>query len=75
MSNLARTSVAHEQIPAGRRSRMLAGYILNRKRGVVAVRSMILADIRRFSDLGAAGYASELVDVLNSFNAEFPVAA
>jgi hypothetical protein len=36
---------------------------------------MILADIQRFSELGAVGYASELIDVLISFNAEFPVAA
>jgi hypothetical protein len=75
MRNLERTTEAHEQMPAGRRSRLLAGYLLNRKRGAVAVRSMILADIRRFSELGAVGYASELIDVLNSFNAEFPVAA
>jgi hypothetical protein len=75
MRNLERTTVAHEQILTGRRSRLLAGYLLNRKRGAVAVRSMILADIQRFSELGAIGYASELIDVLNSFNAEFPVAA
>jgi len=75
MRNLERTTAAHEQMLAGRHSRLLAGYLLNRKRGAVAVRSMILADIRRFSELGAVGYASELIDVLNSFNAEFPVAA
>ena len=75
MRILERTTETHEQMLADRRSRLLAGYLLNRKRGAVAVRSMILADIQRFSELGAIGYASELVDVLNSFNAEFPVAA
>jgi hypothetical protein len=75
MSNLERTSVAHEQMLAGRGSRLLAGYLFNRKRGAAAVRDMILADIRRFSELGAVGYASDLIDVLNSYNAEFPVAA
>jgi hypothetical protein len=63
------------QGPSNRHSRLLAGYLFNRKRGAAAVRDMILADIRRFSELGATGYASELIDVLNSFNAEFPVAA
>jgi hypothetical protein len=75
MRILERTTETHEQMLAGRRSRLLAGYLLNRKRGAVAVRSMILADIRRFSELGAVGYASDLIDVLNSFNAVFPVAA
>jgi hypothetical protein len=75
MSNLERATEAQEQMLSSRRSRLLAGYRLNRKRGAVAVRSMILADIRRFSELGAVGYASELIDVLNSFNAEFPVEA
>jgi hypothetical protein len=75
MSNLDRANEVQEQMHAGRRSRLLTSYLLNRSRGAAVVRSMILADIRRFSELGAVGYASELIDVLISFNAEFPVAA
>ena len=65
---------AGEQTVSGRHRRLLAGYLLNRKRGAAAVRDMILSDIRRFSELGALGYAADLIDVLNAFNAEFPVA-
>jgi hypothetical protein len=57
---------------ANRQRRMLAAYLLNRKRGVAAVRKMIRDDINRFNDLGARGYASELAEVLTRFSVPLP---
>jgi hypothetical protein len=69
MSNLTGAAVAQAQNLTGRRDRLLAGYLLNRKRGASAVRNMIREDMRRFCDLGAKGYASDLAEVLKCFDA------
>ena len=46
---------------------MLSSYLLNLKRGPVAVRKMIVSDIRAAIDLGASEYAADLVLVLRMF--------
>lgn len=53
---------------SGRPKRMLAGYLCNISRGPSAVRGMILSDIKRFSELGADGYASDLARTLSLFD-------
>jgi hypothetical protein len=67
MSNLERAPIMSNFGLAGRRSRLLASYLLNRKRGTAAVRKMIHDDIGRFDDLGARAYAGELREVLKRF--------
>ncbi len=51
-----------------RPARMLAGYLCNINRGPSTVRTMMLSDIRRFTDLGADGYVSDLVRALHLFD-------
>ena len=55
-----------------RAGRMLAGYLANRDRGPAAVRAMMVADNRRFSELGATVYAADLKQALIRFDASFP---
>jgi hypothetical protein len=67
MNDLTRTpTVTHDGL-AGRRNRLLASYLLNRKRGMATIRKMIRDDIYRFDELGARDYARELREVLNRF--------
>jgi len=54
--------------------RLLSSYLFNLERGPIAVREMIVGDIRRFRDLGARQLASDLSLVLNCFLADFPEA-
>jgi hypothetical protein len=67
MKDLARTpNVTHDGL-AGRRNRLLASYLFNRKRGTTTIRRMISDDIYRFDELGARSYATELREVLTRF--------
>ncbi len=72
MGDIERTSMPCEQNRAARRARLLAGYLLNGKRGAVYLRRMIRADIDRFAELGAKQYASDLTAMLERFNTTFP---
>ena len=54
-----------------RPTRMTIAYLFNLGRGVEEVRAMIRSDIHRFSELGASGYVSDLVEVSYFFEAEF----
>jgi hypothetical protein len=56
------------------RTGLMAGYLVNQKRGPAAVRNMIREDIRRFVDLAAKGYAADLTEVLKCFDTGFPEA-
>jgi hypothetical protein len=62
--------VACEQT-ADRPRRLLAGYLLNGKRGRAAVAKMIQDDIERFRELGACSYASDLRLALNHFELSY----
>ncbi len=53
-----------------RAARLLCSYRFNADRGSAVVRNMILEDIRRFADMGADAYVSDLRDVLSSFEDE-----
>ncbi len=69
MKDLAHTpTVSHDRL-AGRGNRLLASYLLNRKRGTATIRKMIRGVIYRFDELGARGYAGELGEVLKRFEA------
>jgi hypothetical protein len=51
---------------------LLSSYLLNLKRGPMAVRQMIVSDIRAAIDLGASKYAADLVLVLRMFLSKYP---
>lgn len=51
-------------VPSAEQERRLASYLLNRHRGVAAVRDILVADIRGFVDLGQPHVAADLVVVL-----------
>jgi len=53
---------------------LLSSYLLNLWRGPVAVRKMIVADIRAAIDLGAVKYAADLALVLRLFLSKHPEA-
>ena len=53
---------------------LLLSYIFNLKRGPIAVREMIVADIRLAIDLGASKRAADLLLVLRAFLSEHPEA-
>ncbi len=67
MTSLERASAIIDVSLVGRRQRLLASYLLNRKRGTATVRKMIHDDIGRFDDLGARTYARKLREVLERF--------
>ncbi len=53
---------------------LLSSYLFNLKRGHVAVRKMIVSDIRAAIDLGASKYAADLLLVLRIFLSKHPEA-
>jgi hypothetical protein len=55
--------------------RRLASYLLNRHRGVAAVRDILVADIRGFLDLGQPHIAADLVAVLRLLLSRCPEAS
>ena len=55
-----------------RHSRLLASYLYCLGKGPAKVREMILADLRRFLDLGARDHAADLLIVLRRFLREHP---
>ncbi len=57
-----------------RHQSLLSSYLLNLWRGAIAVRKMIVGDIRVAIDLGAAKYAADLVLVLRLFLSKHPEA-
>lgn len=60
--------------PSARHNSLLSSYLLNLDRGPVAVRDMIVADLRSFLDLGARQRAADLLIVLRSFLYDYPQA-
>ena len=58
----------------GRHRSLLSSYLLNLWRGPIAVRKMIVGDIRAAIDLGASKYAADLVLVLRLFLSKHPEA-
>ncbi len=58
--------------PSTKHRSMLTGYLLNLKRGPVAVRDMIIADMRAALELGARQRAADLLLVLRLFFSDYP---
>ncbi len=73
-ANLRSSEVFLGVTPSARHRSMLIGYLLNLKRGPVAVRDMIIADLRAALDLGAQQRAADLLIVLRLFLSEHPEA-
>ncbi len=69
---------SHEMIlgasPSRRHEALLVSYLLNLHRGPVAVREMIVSDLRGFLDLGARDCAGDLLLVLRLFLSQYPEA-
>jgi hypothetical protein len=59
---------------SGRHRSLLSSYLMNLWRGPIAVRRMIVGDIRAAIDLGASRYAADLVLVLRLFLSKHPEA-
>jgi hypothetical protein len=60
--------------PSAKHSLLLSSYLLNLERGPPAVRDMIIADLRRFHELGARQYTADLLLVLRLFLTDYPSA-
>jgi hypothetical protein len=54
-------------VPSAKHSSLLASYLLNLKHGETAVCNMMLADFRRFLELGAQERAADVLHVLWRF--------
>ncbi len=60
--------------PSAKHRSLLSSYLLNLERGPVAVREMIIADLRRFRELGALQPSADLLLVLRLFLTDHPEA-
>lgn len=68
-------SCGFRAVPSAEQERRLASYLLNRHRGVAAVRDILVADIRGFLDLGQPHVAADLVAVLRLLLTRCPEAS
>lgn len=59
---------------SGKHYLLLESYLLNLRRGSIAVRNMICADLRAFLDLGAHERAADMLLVLRLFLSRHPAA-
>ncbi len=57
--------------PSATHRRLLRSYLLNMHRGMCAVHNMIVADLRRYVDLGAETRAADLLVVLHLFLSDY----
>ncbi|HEY8005357.1 MAG TPA: hypothetical protein VIE66_00805 [Methylocella sp.] len=73
-SGLASYEMVLDAGPTTKHRSLLLTYILNLRRGPVAVREMIVADIRASLDLGALDWAADLLIVLRLFLSDHPEA-
>jgi hypothetical protein len=60
--------------PSAKHRSLLSSYLLNLERGPMAVRDMIVADLRRFRELGALQPTADLLLVLRLFLTDHPEA-
>jgi hypothetical protein len=60
--------------PSCRHRSLLDGYLANMGRGPEAIRDMMIADLRRWTQLGANARAADLLVVLRQFLSEYPQA-
>ncbi len=71
-AGLASDEIVLGVTPSSKHCSLLTGYTLNLRRGPVAVREMIVADLRRFRELGAMQRAADLLFVLRVFLTQYP---
>jgi hypothetical protein len=60
---------------SGRRRSLLDSYLLNMGNGPAAIHEMMVADLRRWIDLGAISRAADVAIVLRQFVSDYPQAA
>ncbi len=58
--------------PSAKHGSLLSSYLLNSARGPMAVRDMIIGDLRRFRELGALQRTADLLLVLRVFLTRYP---
>jgi hypothetical protein len=69
---LASNELVLGAVPSARHGSLLSSYLLNSHRGLDAVRAMIVADLRRFLDLGVPARAADLLIVLRMLLTDHP---
>jgi len=74
VAGLAANEMVLGVAPSARHVGLLSSYLFNVERGPGAVRDMIVADLRRFLDLGARREAADRLIVLRRFLSEHPQA-
>lgn len=74
LAGLASSEMVLGVTPSAKHHSLLASYLLNLGRGLVAVRTMIVSDLRSFLDLGASRRAADLLIVLRFFLSKHPEA-
>ncbi len=73
-AGLARDEIVLGVTPSAKHRALLSSYLLNLGRGPTAVREMIVADLRRFRELGALQRVADLLFVLRVFLTRHPEA-
>jgi len=73
-AGLAASEMVLGVTPSARHDRLLYSYMFNIERRPAAVRDMMVADLRRFLDLGARREAADRLIVLRRFLSEHPQA-
>jgi hypothetical protein len=71
---LASNELVLGAVPSAMHDSLLTSYLLNSHRGLDAVRAMIVADLRRFLDLGVPARAADLLIVLRLLLTDHPQA-
>ena len=71
LTGLASDEMFLGMTPSAKHYSLLSSYLVNLSRGPVAVRSMIVADLRTILDLGASRQAADLLIVLRLFLSEY----
>jgi hypothetical protein len=73
-AGLASNELVLGAVPSARHESLLSSYLLNSHRGLDSVRAMIVADLRRFLDLGVPARAADLLIVLRLLLTDHPQA-
>lgn len=67
LTDLSQSEMILGAVLSPRHTKLLASYLYNLNRGALAVRDMIIADLRMFLDLGAMQRAADMLMVLRLF--------
>jgi len=61
--------------PSARRRSLLDSYLMNMRHGPAVIHEMMIADLRRWIDLGALSRAADVAIVLRQFVSDYPQVA